>query len=953
MVKDIAYQGYTSNTSDYECTDGQLAMSLGLIHEDGHLKPVFQPKDVGLTLSTGFSVRYIHKTSSYTHYIIVGASGKLQYIDKAAPGTSIAIDNNSSPKILNISSLGNTLCVSCGDGIYYYLWENTKYTKLGKKFPDLRLSFGLQCNIVKSDDFVVNFWGTDKNSNGTPIPVIAKESVDELTETILSRVNKLLSDEVNDSGRFAMPFFVRYAYRLFDGSLTYQSAPILMLPTNGVSPIVLSSDYIKTTGNVGTDRHKITCNLRVYAPSCKLDMRCVNYSGISTSLDKFKDIIKSVDIFVSTPIYSYDQNGKCTDFSLTADDKSFGIFSLDNLSDTVPTWPTGLRNTLKKYNKWNVIDAIRTAHADGCIRKVVLPSKSDGEIYSGIAENSSFYFLKSIELSELSTYNTSENAVRKTIEMDKGYLKALVTKEALPDDYDSRCTLIAKKSFIYNSRLHLYGLKKILYGGYFAQPYCNALFSPNYSIPVQDDWRTPYVQVMSVSEIHNCPKLQKVFVYVNKDGKNIKVQESINDEFIPTEFGSSSGRATTAIPFFYYPDANAYKAVFLLKKGQIDYVITLPLKAHSMLNGAFYFDSFAGQLYEGMSPVQTTPTVEQINLSNKIYVSEVDNPFMFPVTGIVSVGTGEVIGLGCAAKALSQGQFGQFPLYAFTNEGVWSLGVSSTGSYMSVQPFSYDICNNPDSITPVDSSVVFTTERGIMLIQGSDCACISDTIYSEYTDAIIDKLPNSNLLYQNNDVHLNTYTGNFSVKPFVDFVKNCQILYDYLHQRLIVFNNKSTQSSLTNSAAAYNYAYVFSLKSKSWGMMISKLIGTIIDYPCSLAVTKDNRLVDFGDTNDATTVSGMFVTRPIKFDAPDILKEVHVVSQRGMFKREDVNTVLYGSRDLYNWFLVGSSAGPTISRLRGTPYKYFRVAGVAKLSKSKSLHGVSFDVETRYTNKLR
>ena len=34
MIKDIKYNGYTSQPSDYECSDGQLATSLNLISED-------------------------------------------------------------------------------------------------------------------------------------------------------------------------------------------------------------------------------------------------------------------------------------------------------------------------------------------------------------------------------------------------------------------------------------------------------------------------------------------------------------------------------------------------------------------------------------------------------------------------------------------------------------------------------------------------------------------------------------------------------------------------------------------------------------------------------------------------------------------------------------------------------------------------------------------------------
>ena len=47
-------------------------------------------------------------------------------------------------------------------------------------------------------------------------------------------------------------------------------------------------------------------------------------------------------------------------------------------------------------------------------------------------------------------------------------------------------------------------------------------------------------------------------------------------------------------------------------------------------------------------------------MPNKIYTSEVNNPFYFPVLGINSVGTGKILGISSAAKALSEVSLGSF-----------------------------------------------------------------------------------------------------------------------------------------------------------------------------------------------------------------------------------------------------------------------------------------------------
>jgi hypothetical protein len=166
------------------------------------------------------------------------------------------------------------------------------------------------------------------------------------------------------------------------------------------------------------------------------------------------------------------------------------------------------------------------------------------------------------------------------------------------------------------------------------------------------------------------------------------------------------------------------------------------------------------------------------------------------------------------------------------------------------------------------------------------------------------------------------------------------MIYDYAHQRIIIFNT------------AFSYAYVYSLKSRMWGMMYANFDYTVNAYPDAMAVTKDNKLVSFSDTDD-TTIKGLFVTRPLKLEAPDIHKTINTVIQRGHFQRGDVETVLYGSRDLYNWRLVWSSRDHYLRGFSGTPYKYFRIAGLTTLTDGKSLFGASVEFKQRLTNNLR
>ena len=100
------------------------------------------------------------------------------------------------------------------------------------------------------------------------------------------------------------------------------------------------------------------------------------------------------------------------------------------------------------------------------------------------------------------------------------------------------------------------------------------------------------------------------------------------------------------------------------------------------------------------------------------------------------------------------------------------------------------------------------------------------------------------------------------------------------------------------------------------------------------------------------------MTRPLKLDAPDVLKTINTIIQRGTFEtgldgESRFGQVLYGSRDLKNWFPVWSSKDRYLRGFRGTPYKYFRIAVAAWLRTDESISGATIEYEPRLTDKHR
>lgn len=345
----------------------------------------------------------------------------------------------------------------------------------------------------------------------------------------------------------------------------------------------------------------------------------------------------------------------------------------------------------------------------------------------------------------------------------------------------------------------------------------------------------------------------------------------------------------------------------MLKSGGRSVVINL--EPHPSLNGAFWFaglDAVPSPQKVDPDPVSLPDSFPTLS---KVYVSEATNPFTFPATGIVTVGSGIVSALASATKALSQGQFGQFPLYAFSSEGVWALEVGASGAYAARQPVSRDVCTNTRAITQIDSAVLFPSDRGIMLLSGSRAECISDSVNSEFPFDLL-SLPGFDSFRQ---LFALGDDSCLSMQPFSSFLADCAMLFDYSHQRILIFSPRQS------------CAYVCSLISRQWGFLRARIAHSLNSYPETLAVDPDNNLVSFSsDSSDSgEPVSGLLVSRPLKLGASDVLKTVSSVIQRGYFRKGSVRCALYGSRDLISWHLIRSSQSHFLRAFSGTPLQIF------------------------------
>jgi len=1036
MIKEIKYGGYTATPSDYECPDGELSAAINLVpEEEGMLKVVGMADELGQlssgeetdsdsqTYSYKFRLLFVHKNSTYRHLILVKEKYyegdtdfycQLYWLNCSNEGNvsdalSEALSGSYSPtsiansytcasgKSLSVSAIGNTLVVTgAKDGtMHYVLWKDSTYKYLGNHLPEIYLSFSLSGHVdyqtptgsYSFDNSLLNL--SSSASAGSYYKQIISYAASLISDSIMGLVIEK-GKAIIDSGYFIHPFFVRYALRLYDGSLTMHSAPILMNPCTTCNPFVYASSATQSS-------------VKVVAMFVKADLECQLLNAISDTsyLENWNDIITGVDIFVSNQMCPFDQDGNITEIETTTETanassssgrsgRTYG-FGNTAIKDSVfvGTFGTSGKYAQYKYTHiygWN--PRAKDSSGSGVYQQdaadendieggsfpkyaFALPELEDGQIKETIENASDFRYLYSIPISDISNYTTrtkidipvtmtnniSWGTGKRKEEASTSQLTSLMGEEVMTDDYHSHDIISPRSVLDYNERLNLAGIKRTLFNGFPLSSmlaYCNTRY--NYVV-AEGAGGGARPQSSTHGEFHYFDSSDKyiVVVYLKVNGEDKEVVCTLDNyglwlqNILSDNDSNSTPQNDSWGSYFYYPDRNAYK-MRIIHKGnayhaQGDY-LDIQLTEHNDLNGAYAFVDYntvrelSGHL--DSLPDSSSVVVDELG---KIYTSDASNPFVFSTTSINTVGTGDILGISVATKALSQGQFGQFPLYAFTSDGVWALEVSSsTGSFSAIHPLSRDVCINPKSITQLDNSVIFTTDRGIMLLSGSNTICISDSINSS------DILKVADLKGLNNITGNSTITTAGELVPFMEFVAEARMLYDYTHQHIIVYN------------PTYSYAYVYSLKSKQWGMMQADIQEGLNSYPECLAVTKSNEIVNFSkegstddDEEDAATEhrNALLVTRPLKLDHPDVMKTIDTIIQRGKFHKGDIQSILYGSRDLQNWFPVWSSVDHYLRGFRGTPYKFFRVVLLCSLNKKDSIFGSTIQFTPRLIDKLR
>ena len=706
--------GISNVPSDTTCDDNALEECVGMVYDNGEHRVIQRPVKIDITIPSGSKLVGIHVLNGQTRYILKGATMVQWTVDGTTVHDIVAHNNGD----VQTQAIGKTLVVSTAGGLFYLLWDDNEYKRFGNKLPDIAVRFSLSSpsdyqdpntKVISLGGFIEGAGVIQANgftgAGSRWVTGKYEDAKTALVGLVSQRLNK-----VKEAKKFAFPFWIRFALRMYDGSHTKLSNPILMMPTVKNNWKIFSAN-VDDGGYHVMDENAGGWPWVNYRPSCSsLKFQVEVPQGVN--IDDWQDLIRGIDVYASAEVKTFDMEGtwKIENFAVRQGSDWIANPIFNNSDYPVEDFCSPV------FTSELIPPLDEVAHMRTYFHPAAL---SDDDIKKQLMDNSTFYKLFELDNDDLRN-NTLRNAADK---IAKSTVLNLTTQEQLEhDDYYSHTSIIPSVIKAYNSRLHMGNISRSFFDGY-----------DNFSYSAYSG------QAQSALDF---------YTYIASESGDRIVKKTITTKEIEKLW-------------FYYPDPRAYK-VEIYKNG-LTKIFSASLKEHPHLNGAYYFGDlpYGGEAQDDQEPVSVPPTVNDTAevLENQLIVSEVNNPYVFNADGYIRVGMGRVIGMATQTEAVGQEEHGTHPLIVFTDRGTQLLRMNNEGLYIIADPSKREVCNNPASITETDGAVFFTTEKGLMLMLGNDVKCVSEQMSGKSSVLFNDYLRTAYIAYDYRDGLLWIFDG--------------------------------------------------------------------------------------------------------------------------------------------------------------------------------------------------
>lgn len=339
---------------------------------------------------------------------------------------------------------------------------------------------------------------------------------------------------------------------------------------------------------------------------------------------------------------------------------------------------------------------------------------------------------------------------------------------------------------------------------------------------------------------------------------------------------------------------------------------------------------------------------------NVMKVSLLENPFVFPAKCTYPLPQGKVTALSTNSVAMSEGQFGEHPLYVFSQEGIQVMAVDATGAtaYSNVYPVSHEVCLNSRMVCGTDSGVLFLGTQGVMLIAGNRCIRLSVAMDKEGNDSKV--LERNGVIGQIAALH--GLDGVVDAECFLDFMREARVAHHATMDELIFVNG------------SYGYSYVYSVPGNVWSKINRAFDGFV--WSGGMLAMFRNSGNKTGIYLPGDNISGgncvLLVTRPHPFGTKLPKRIMQLMLHASLSKRTDdasssafVSCFLLCSNDGVLFKLVAGCEKKNDSQDICFPYfptqsyRYFVFALAGNLDAMSMITGLELDVNPAWNNRLR
>jgi len=882
--------------------EGDCYSLVNLRKKNGTLHPV-TPRMVEFELQDKYDIYFVHSFNDYENWIGIKNSesggsdvywiasknidsGNYNVFDEPVfilnTGTTVA------DEVISVEQIGNTLSLITGNSILYLLYSDLNYETLGA-IPEIQpiswFNYGYYYNKQFSDEY----------------STLTSDDINSATIGLFNLFKNDIYDKVN--GCLFDAHLMVFAFRLYDGSYIKQTSPVLLCGNLLQTAFAIFSFNSNISFNISNSGIGINSN-KIYL---EFDLSYLN---------SWSDIIKSVDIFISNGL------GKSAESNFIPE------------TDIVNHFNASAGLMVDGFNLMN----------------------DDSLMINNIKSNANFYLIDSIPIGTVSQYindsalNTMFCFPNKSV-LDN--LDILIDQQTLPVDSFSHHSITGNVSYAYNNRLHLAQIKTTLFKGfdinfftlskiflgesYFGVGYVKDIdgnIIRHDDNPVTDVRFNGFIMGDFLRNAYGI--LIEVYLKINGQTDIVYAEANINDDFWLN-------------PYFSYPDPSAFKVQFyVINSDGTGYIIQeYQLTSSEYINNSFYINSVVVDNFVEVSPlnmlevanppseIDIPDTMPSYVEENKLKVSAINDPFIFPNETTYLVSDGVILNMASVAIRISEGQFGQYPLYVFTNKGIYSMATGSGDVVYSQEaaPTSYEVpINSVICITPF--GVIFISSRGVCMIIGQNVELLTYPLQQYPKELNIQSTP-----------ELDSLLLNYGKNALTDYLKGIEfIIYNPHENELIIIDKDSS------------FNFVMNFDSKQFYLSTEKIDHIVENTFPELIVIDGYNVKNYAQSGSNSAYVSL-VTRPLIFGTTDLKNLERMFFRATLYNPIESVILNYYSIDKINFFALkgynitqGNRKDFDMGLHSRSKYRQFLFAFAGTLDEKSELEYLETEIVQEYNN---